>query len=62
AKAGYERHLAEVRERIPAERLVEWVPSDGWGPLCRMLDVPVPDEPFPVTNTTKDFRSQMGWD
>ena len=62
AKAGYERHNAEVRERIAADRLVEWMPSDGWGPLCTMLDVPVPDEPFPVTNTTGEFRKRNGWD
>ena len=62
AKAGYDRHNAEVRERIPADRLVEWMPSDGWGPLCAMLDVPEPDEPFPVTNTTAEFRARNGWD
>ena len=62
AKAGYERHNAQVRERIPADRLVEWTPQDGWEPLCRMLDVPVPDEPFPVTNTTTEFRASRGWD
>ena len=62
AKAGYDRHMVEVRARIPADRLVEWMPSDGWGPLCEMLDVPVPDEPFPVTNTTSEFRARNGWD
>ncbi len=56
SKAGYERHNAEVRARVPADRLIDWQPPDGWGPLCAALDVPEPDEPFPVTNTTDEFR------
>lgn len=53
--AGYERHLAAVRAEIAPERLVEWQPGDGWGPLCRALDVPVPDRPFPHENSTADY-------
>ena len=55
AVAAYERHNAAVRAEVAPERLVEWQPGDGWEPLCRMLGVPVPDEPFPHTNTTKEF-------
>ena len=58
--AAYEAHNAAVRAEVPADRLVEWTPSDGWGPLCAALDEPVPAEPFPVTNTTKEFREMMG--
>ena len=46
-------------EAVPAERLVEWQPGDGWGPLCAALGVAEPAEPFPHTNTTDDFRSSM---
>ncbi len=56
----YERHNEEVRRTIPAERLLEWSPSDGWEPICERLGVDVPDEPFPVTNTTGDFRAMLG--
>jgi hypothetical protein len=62
AKAAYERHNAAVRATVPPERLVEWQPADGWAPLCRALEVPVPDEPFPVTNTTPEFRQMVGLD
>lgn len=58
--AAYERHNAEVRAEVPAERLIDWTPSDGWGPLCAGLGKPVPAEPFPVTNTTKEFREMIG--
>jgi hypothetical protein len=54
-KAGYERHNAEVRATIPADRLLEWKATDGWAPLCEALGVPIPDEPFPVTNTTDEW-------
>ena len=56
-QAAYERHNAEVRAAIAPARLVEWRPADGWEPLCAMLDVPVPDEPFPRTNDVAEFRS-----
>lgn len=59
-KAGYDRANAEVRAEVPAERLIDWQPQDGWGPLCDALGVPVPDEPFPVTNTTEQFRQLRG--
>lgn len=60
--AAYERHNAEVRAEVPADRLIDWTPSDGWGPICAALNVPVPDEPFPVTNTTSEFRQMIGLD
>lgn len=56
AKAAYERHNAYVRATAPRDRLVEWTPGDGWGPLCAALGVPVPDEPFPHLNTTGDWN------
>ncbi len=62
AKAAYERHNDEVRRTIDPGRLVEWQPGDGWDPLCKALGVDVPDEPFPHTNTTEEFRSRAGWD
>jgi hypothetical protein len=58
--AAYERHNAEVRAEVPTDRLIDWTPSDGWGPICVALGKPVPDEPFPVTNTTKEFREMIG--
>ncbi|MGZ4756596.1 MAG: sulfotransferase family protein [Acidimicrobiia bacterium] len=62
AKAAYVRHNDDVRATAPAERLVEWHPGDGWGPLCAALDLPVPDEPFPHMNSTADFRQMVGLD
>jgi hypothetical protein len=60
--AAYERHNAAVRAAIPPERLLEWSVADGWEPLCDRLGVPIPDEPFPLTNTTSEFRAANGLD
>jgi hypothetical protein len=62
AKDAYERHNAHVRATAPKNRLVEWQPGDGWGPLCDALQLPVPDEPFPHVNTTDEFRMMLGLD
>ena len=58
--AAYEAHNAAVRAEVPADRLIDWTAGDGWGPICAALNVPVPDEPFPLTNTTKEFREMIG--
>ena len=57
---AFERHNDAVRAAVPAERLLEWTPTDGWEPLCERLGVPVPDEPFPVTNQMTEFRANLG--
>ena len=59
AIAAYERGNAHVRATVPAHRLVEWTAKDGWGPLCKMLGVPVPAEPFPHANTTEEFKARV---
>ena len=57
---AYERHNEAVRSKVPADRLIEWTPADGWGPICERLGLAVPEEPFPVTNSTDDFRAMVG--
>src|SRR5438045_7671756 len=59
AKAAYDRHNAAVRREVPADRLVEWQPGDGWEPLCAALGLDVPDEPFPHVNTTDEFLARL---
>jgi hypothetical protein len=60
--AAYERHNAEVRADAPADRFLEFDVAEGWGPLCELLGVPVPDEPFPNVHDTAQFRQSMGLD
>lgn len=56
---AFVRHNDEVRAEIPAERLLEWRPGDGWEPICERLGLAVPADPFPRSNTTDDFRQMM---
>jgi hypothetical protein len=55
--AAFEKHNDAVRAGVAKERLLEWTAAEGWEPICERLGVPVPSEPFPVTNTTEDFRA-----
>ncbi|SPT58672.1 MULTISPECIES: sulfotransferase family protein [Actinomadura] len=52
----YERHIAEVRNALPPERLLVFDVADGWKPLCAFLGVPVPDEPFPRSNERAEWH------
>lgn len=56
--AAFERNNARVRETVPSERLLEWRASQGWEPLCAALGLPIPDEPFPRTNTREEWAAR----
>jgi len=53
--AAYERHNARVRQAVPQHRLLEWRATEGWGPLCDVLGLPVPERPFPWVNRRSDW-------
>ncbi|MDQ3019929.1 MAG: sulfotransferase family protein [Bacteroidota bacterium] len=48
-------HNEEVIKTIPKERLLVFNPKGGWDPLCNFLNVPVPENPFPKSNTKDEF-------
>jgi hypothetical protein len=58
-KAAYERYHEQVRATVPAGRLVEFETGAGWEPLCAALGLPVPAEPFPHLNSTKEFNDRV---
>jgi hypothetical protein len=49
----FNEHIEEVRNSIPASRLLVFEVKDGWGPLCEFLGKPVPDTEFPFINDTE---------
>jgi hypothetical protein len=57
--AAFERHNEEVRRVVPKERLLVFEASQGWEPLCRFLGVPVPETPYPHTNSTENFQQNV---
>jgi len=58
ASAG-ERFNDEVKRTVPSDRLLVWSPSDGWEPLCRFLELPIPDMPFPHLNDSEAFGERV---
>ena len=55
ALAVYRRHIAEVNAEIAPERLLVFDVAEGWAPLCGFLKLPIPDAPFPRTNSLEEF-------
>lgn len=60
AKRLFEEHNQAVIDAVPASRLLVYQPGDGWEPICRFLDVPVPDQEFPHLNDTAWYRARAG--
>jgi len=55
-KRKYEEHNDKVQMTIPSENLLVWNLKDGWGPVCKFLNKPVPDMPIPRENVTGDLK------
>lgn len=51
----YENWSKDVEAVVPAEKLLKFSVQEGWGPLCKFLDVPIPDVPFPRANSSDKF-------
>lgn len=59
AREKYDEFFAEVRTLVPPERRLEYNLGDGWEPLCKFLDKPVPDVPFPRVNERKAMAKRQ---
>lgn len=58
--ARYIQHIEEVKTTVPAARLLVYSVAEGWEPLCRFLDHPVPDIPFPHANAgIRELRASI---
>jgi len=58
--AAYRQNNQRVRDTIPPERLLVFDVAQGWEPLCRFLEVPVPDAPFPRSHPRDEFWAHFG--
>lgn len=56
---AFEQNTRAVRAALTPDRLLEYRPGDGWGPLCAFLGVPVPEVPYPSRNSTADFQQRQ---
>jgi hypothetical protein len=55
ALAAFRKRSADVREALPADRVLVFDVAEGWAPLCGFLGVTVPDVAFPRSNSTDEF-------
>ena len=58
----FQEHIEEVRNTIPASRLLVFEVKEGWGPLCEFLELPEPDADFPFLNdeeATKEIINKI---
>lgn len=56
--AVYNRNVADVQSAFGPERLLTYQLGSGWEPLCRFLDVNIPDVPFPSGNESASFHQK----
>jgi len=56
---AFNNHIANVINKCPKENLLVFEVKEGWEPLCKFLNVPVPDVPFPKINDTDELKSRI---
>ncbi|KAI8076155.1 P-loop containing nucleoside triphosphate hydrolase protein [Thamnidium elegans] len=57
-KASFVKHNEEVKQFVPADKLLILGLGEGWERLCEFLGKEVPDVSYPCTNSTEEFRRQ----
>lgn len=55
----YNEFNAEVLSTVPKERFLLYDVKSGWEPLCSFLNVPVPSNSFPKSNSRSEFLGQV---
>ena len=55
----YRKHNARVEAALGPERLLVFEARQGWEPLCRFLEVPVPDTAYPHLNDASQIRRMI---
>ncbi len=60
AEKIFNKHIADVKAYVPADKLLVYDVSEGWGPLCKFLGVPEPNEPLPHLNKKENFKAMLG--
>ncbi len=55
----YNDHYKEVLRVVPKDKLLLFEASSGWDPLCRFLNVPVPEVPYPRSNSREEFYKRV---
>ena len=54
--AYFNNWVEEVKRTVPEEKLLVFNVKEGWEPLCKFLNVPIPEGPFPHTNDSAQMK------
>ncbi len=55
----FNEHNARVIAECPKDKLLVFEVGQGWEPICTFLNKPIPAEPFPNVNDTKEFQKHV---
>ena len=55
----YKQYIDNVKQKVPAEKLLVFDVQEGWEPLSAFLGVLVPAEPFPCLNNRKAIHERF---
>ena len=55
----YDAHNERVRKVAEGKPFLEYNVKEGWGPLCKFLEIDEPDIPFPRVNDTKAWLDMV---
>lgn len=55
----YLEHIEEVKRIVPEHQLLVFNVKEGWEPLCKFLNVPIPEVPFPNVNDKLQMQKRQ---
>lgn len=64
SREAFHRHNKMVQDMVSPDNLLVYRIGEGWEPICRFLDKPVPNVEFPWVNEAVVFRKRCrrrGW-
>lgn len=55
----FNKHIEDVVAYVPTDQLLIYDVSEGWGPLCKFLNVQTPETEFPHLNKKENFKGML---
>lgn len=55
----YNDWIESVKQNVPKDKLLVYNVKQGWEPLCKFLDIEIPNESFPHANERKVMRKAI---
>ena len=59
-RVSYNAWIEHIKQNIPTKQLLVFKPNDGWSPLCKFLNRPIPTKDYPSKNKRAVFLQNKG--